>query len=126
MAKQLGVKQEEVREMETRMTGQDVTLEPYNDDGEEGFGPLAYLADPQDEPLQQMEQAQSERLSSEGLQHALSSLDERSRRIIEARWLREQDTATLHELAAELGVSAERVRQIEAKALQKMKAVIAA
>jgi RNA polymerase sigma-32 factor len=126
MAKQLGVKPEEVREMETRMTGQDVTLEPYNDDGEESFGPLAYLADPHDEPLQQLEQAQNERMSSEGLQHALSSLDDRSRRIIEARWLREQDTATLHELAAELGVSAERVRQIEAKALQKMKAVIAA
>jgi RNA polymerase sigma-32 factor len=126
MAKQLGVKPEEVAEMETRLYGQDVTLDPVGDDGEEGYGPLAYLTDAEAEPAFQLEREQSERNRSTGLKKALDGLDERSRRIIEARWLREQDTATLHELAAEFGVSAERVRQIEAKALQKMKSVISA
>jgi len=126
MAKQLGVKPEEVAEMETRLYGQDISLEPVGDDGEEGYGPLAYLTDTDAEPAVQLEREQTQRNRSAGLAKALEGLDERSRRIIEARWLREQDTATLHELAAELGVSAERVRQIEAKALQKMKSVISA
>jgi RNA polymerase sigma-32 factor len=65
-----------------------------------------------------------ETLQSESLQHALSTLDDRSRRIVQARWLGEDDGATLHELAAEYGVSAERIRQIEQKAMQKMKALI--
>jgi len=126
MAKQLGVKPEEVAEMETRLYGQDISLEPVGDDGEEGYGPLAYLTDADAEPALQLEREQTQRNRSAGLEKALKGLDDRSRRIIEARWLREQDTATLHELAAELGVSAERVRQIEAKALQKMKSVISA
>ena len=71
-----------------------------------------------------MEAAEAERLRSDGLAAALASLDPRSRRIIEARWLREKDTATLHDLAAEFKVSAERIRQIEAKAMQKMRGVI--
>ena len=125
MARDLGVKPEEVVEMETRLSGQDIALEP-SDDEDEGLSPIAYLADPADEPLTQLEQAQTASLHERGLSKALGSLDERSRRIIEARWLTEDDSATLHELAAEYGVSAERIRQIEQKALQKMKVLIAA
>jgi len=121
MAKTLGVKPEEVVEMETRMGGQDVALEPLNDDGEESYAPIAYLADANAEPGRVLEHAQDERLRSEGLSNALASLDPRSRRIIETRWLREKDQATLHDLAAEFGVSAERIRQIEVKAMQKMR-----
>ena len=126
MAKKLGVKPEEVVEMETRLGGQDVALEPLNDDGEESYSPIAYLADPAGEPGNLIEHAQSARLQTEGLDEAMASLDARSRRIIEARWLRETDQATLHDLAAEFGVSAERIRQIEHKAMQKMRSVIAA
>jgi RNA polymerase sigma-32 factor len=127
VAAQLGVKPEEVVEMETRLGGKDVALEPLGgDDGEEAYAPIAYLTDPDAEPGRILEQAQSARLKGEGLEKALAGLDARSRRIIEARWLREQDSATLHDLAAEFGVSAERIRQIENKALVKMKGVIAA
>ena len=121
MATQLGVKETEVREMETRLSGGDVALEPTSGDDEESFAPIAYLADPAAEPSQQLAEAEDGRLKSEGLRRALDNLDARSRDIIESRWLREQDTATLHELAGKYGVSAERIRQIEAKALQKMK-----
>src|SRR6266481_5387775 len=89
------------------------------------FAPAQYLADHESEPYRVLEAEESERVQAAGLQKALSSLDPRSRRIIEARWLREKDAATLHELAAEFKVSAERIRQIEAKALAKMKDVIA-
>jgi RNA polymerase sigma-32 factor len=126
MARELGVKPEEVVEMETRLNGQDIALEPGGDDEDEGLSPIAYLADPSDEPITQLEQAQSAILQERGLGKALESLDPRSRRIIEARWLTEEDSATLHDLAAEYGVSAERIRQIEQKALQKMKVMIAA
>ncbi len=126
IAKDLGVKPEEVVEMETRLGGGDVTLEPLTEDEEHSFAPIAYLADPDAEPVKQLEFKQGEMLREEGLTQALSSLDERSRRIIETRWLREDDSLTLHDLAAEYGVSAERIRQIEVKALQKMKAAILA
>ncbi|MGA7179602.1 MAG: RNA polymerase sigma factor RpoH [Thiobacillaceae bacterium] len=126
IAKALGVKPEEVREMETRMSGQDIGLNPTVDDGEETFSPIAYLASPEDEPVNVLAQEQTERLQHEGLVTALDSLDDRSRKIIESRWLNSQEPATLHELAAEYGVSAERIRQIEAKALQKMRALIPA
>lgn len=125
VAKQLGVKPEEVVEMETRFSGRDISLEPLSeDDDEEAFSPIAYLTDGA-EPSRVLETEQTTRLRGEGLEQALVSLDARSRHIIEARWLREKDTATLHELADELGVSAERVRQIEAKAMQKLRAVMA-
>lgn len=125
VAKQLGVKPEEVVEMETRFSGRDISLEPLSeDDDEETFSPIAYLTDGS-EPSHVLEDEQTTRLRGEGLEQALESLDARSRRIIEARWLREKDTATLHELADELGVSAERVRQIEVKAMQKLRAVMA-
>jgi len=125
IAKQLRVKPEEVVEMETRMGGQDVALEPTSADDEESYAPIAYLAAENAEPGQALEERESAELRGAGLTQALESLDPRSRRIIEARWLAEKDQATLHDLAAELGVSAERVRQIEAKALAKMKGVIA-
>ena len=124
MASQLGVKPEEVVEMETRLSGQDIALEPSDDD-EDAYAPIAYLRDGGIPPLQQLETAQNEGLRTAGLGQALSRLDERSRRIIEARWLREKDPATLHDLAAEFNVSAERIRQIESKALQKMKGTLA-
>ncbi len=124
MAARLSVKPEEVVEMETRLGGQDVALEPLNDDGEETYAPIAYLADPDAEPGRVLEHQQDARLKSEGLATALASLDARSRRIIETRWLREVDQATLHDLAAEFGVSAERIRQIENKAMQKMRGLI--
>jgi RNA polymerase sigma-32 factor len=123
MARQLGVKPDEVVEMETRLSGQDITLEGGTDD-EDSFSPIAYLVDPNAEPALKLEQEDSARRHSEGLAAALESLDARSRRIIEARWLREDGGATLHELAAEYGVSAERIRQIEQKAMQKMKVAI--
>jgi RNA polymerase sigma-32 factor len=124
IAKQLGVKPEEVREMETRLSGQDIGLDPTVEDGEESYSPIAYLASPDDEPVEVLARQQNERLQHEGLTNALTSLDERSRRIIEARWLNEGESATLHDLAAEFGISAERVRQIEAKAMKKMRGLI--
>ncbi|MFC5299856.1 RNA polymerase sigma factor RpoH [Azospira restricta] len=125
VAKQLGVKPEEVTEMETRLGGHDLALEA-NDDEDEKFAPIAWLADSNSEPTRVLEAREYDRLQSDGLQAALAGLDERSRRIVEARWLAEGEAATLHELAAEFGVSAERIRQIEAKALQKMKGLLSA
>ena len=125
MAKQLRVKPEEVREMEMRISGQDVALEG-NDDDEQSYAPIAYLTDADNEPSKMLESDESGRVDALGLKTALASLDERSRRIIEARWLREKDPATLHELATEFKVSAERIRQVEAKAMQKMKGLLAA
>jgi RNA polymerase sigma-32 factor len=121
IAKQLGVKPEEVVEMETRLGGQDVALEPSGTDDDDGYGPITYLAADDAEPGVVIEQEQSARLRGEGLEKALGHLDARSRRIIEARWLAEKNPATLHDLADEFGVSAERIRQIENKALEKMK-----
>jgi RNA polymerase sigma-32 factor len=126
IAKALGVKPEEVREMETRMSGQDIGLDPSIDDGEETFSPIAYLSSPDSGPAEVFAQEQTEHLQHEGLVAALESLDERSRKIIESRWLSGGDPATLHDLAAHYGVSAERIRQIEAKAMQKMRALIPA
>ena len=124
VAKQLGVKPEEVVEMETRLTGADVSLEPLNDDDEDSYAPIAYLAaDRSIEPASILERKEYDRLQDEGLSTALASLDDRSRAIVQRRWLVAdgEEAATLHELAAEYGVSAERIRQIEVKAMQKMK-----
>jgi RNA polymerase sigma-32 factor len=125
IARQLGVKPAEVLEMETRMSGHDVALEPAGEDEEDRFGPIAYLAAEDAEPGRVIEDEETARAHMTGLAAALEKLDERSRRIVEARWLNENESATLHELAAEYGVSAERIRQIEAKALARMKGVIA-
>ena len=129
IAKDLNVKREEVMEMEARMSGGDVLLDPVSsDDGEDAFGPIAYLADAHHEPTAMIEAHQREMLSSDGIMQALDVLDERSRRIVEERWLKVNDDnsggMTLHELAAEYGVSAERIRQIEVAAMKKMKAAL--
>ncbi|HQR58748.1 MAG TPA: RNA polymerase sigma factor RpoH [Azonexus sp.] len=126
VAARLGVKPEEVVEMETRLTGRDLALEGSPDDGDEAFAPIDYLADSRYEPTRMLENKASARLHDEGLHEALATLDPRSRRIVEARWLHDGEAATLHELAAEFDVSAERIRQIEVKALQKMRGVLAA
>lgn len=126
VAARLGVKPEEVVEMETRLSGRDLALDGNPDDGEDSFAPIDYLADSRYEPVRVLENKAQAHLQSEGLLAALEGLDERSRRIVEARWLSEGEAATLHELADEFGVSAERIRQIEAKALQKMRGLLAA
>ena len=126
IATQLGVKPEEVVEMETRLTGRDIPLDAGSDDEDERFAPIAYLPDPHAEPSEVLAQTQLAHLQDTGLKNALASLDERSRTIVQRRWLAEGDSATLHELAAEYGVSAERIRQIEAKAMQKMRGMLAA
>jgi RNA polymerase sigma-32 factor len=124
VARQLGVKPEEVIEMETRLTGADVSLEPLSDDDEDSYAPIAYLAaDKNAEPSAIVERKEYDRLQDEGLRTALAALDDRSRDIVQRRWLVAdgEEAATLHELAAEYGISAERIRQIEVKAMQKMK-----
>ncbi|MDD3675399.1 MAG: polymerase sigma-32 factor [Thauera sp.] len=126
IAAQLGVKPEEVVEMETRLGGRDIPLDGGSDDDDERFAPIAYLPDPHAEPSEVLEQTQLAHLQDSGLRNALASLDDRSRAIVQRRWLSEGDSATLHELAAEYGVSAERIRQIEAKAMQKMRGMLAA
>ena len=125
IAAKLGVKPEEVVEMETRLGGRDVPLEGGSDDDDDRFAPIAYLPDPHAEPSTVLEQTQHAQLQDSGLRNALANLDERSRVIVQRRWLNEGDSATLHELAAEYGVSAERIRQIEAKAMQKMRTMLA-
>ena len=124
VARQLGVKAEEVVEMETRLGGQDIAFEPAGDEEGESFAPITYLAAEDSEPAAIIEHEETEQRRGSGLKKALASLDPRSRRIIEARWLDEREPATLHQLATEFGVSAERIRQIENKALSKMKGVI--
>ncbi len=130
MAERLNVKREEVMEMETRMSGGDVLLDPApSDDGEYAFGPIAYLADAAHEPTAMIESRQRDILASDGIATALTNLDDRSRRIVQERWLNVNDDGsggmTLHQLAAEYGVSAERIRQIEVAAMKKMKKSLA-
>ncbi|HUF81725.1 MAG TPA: RNA polymerase sigma factor RpoH [Burkholderiales bacterium] len=125
MARQLGVKPEEVVEMETRLTGHDIALEPEGDGEDDSYAPISYLAADDAEPGRILEHEQTARRQSAGLVKALENLDDRSRRIVQARWLNEKEPATLHDLAAEFGVSAERIRQIESKAMARMKGVIA-
>ena len=129
MARELNVKREDVLEMETRLSGGDVALEPLNDDSEEAFAPIAYLADESNEPSRVLEARSRDWLAGDGIAHALNSLDERSRRIVEERWLKVNDDSsggmTLHDLAGEYGVSAERIRQIEVAAMKKMRKALA-
>ncbi|MGQ9723807.1 MAG: RNA polymerase sigma factor RpoH [Tepidimonas sp.] len=131
VARELDVRREDVIEMETRLSGTDVALDPQpGDDGEELSGPIAYLADYRHEPTAVLEARERERLSSEGIEHALAQLDSRSRHIVTARWLQVNDDgsggATLQELADAYGVSAERIRQIEAAALKKLRQALEA
>jgi RNA polymerase sigma-32 factor len=124
MASTLNVKPADVTEMEMRLGGADISLEPVGESDEDSFGPISYLSNPEEEPGRILEHEQDERLRAQGLEQALANLDPRSRRIIEARWLREDDSATLHELADEFGVSAERIRQIEGQAMKKMRGMM--
>lgn len=121
IAEHLGVKPEEVTEMETRLSGQDLALDPSPGDDDETVAPIHYLADHEAEPARLFELKETEEAQSSGLKKALAALDDRSRQIIEARWLNEHNPATLHELAEQHGVSAERIRQIEQKALKSMR-----
>ena len=129
IADQLNVREKDVLEMETRMTGQEMTLEPQGEDENgTGFGPAAWLAAPNSEPTEIIEGQQRDWLHTEGLSNALARLDDRSRNIVESRWLRDEDEGgarTLQDLANEYGVSAERIRQIEAQAMKKMRAALA-
>ncbi|MDX1373993.1 MAG: RNA polymerase sigma factor RpoH [Burkholderiales bacterium] len=124
VASALKVKPADVVEMETRLSGRDLAFEA--DDDDESYAPAQFLADHEAEPSRLLEAEQTEQVRAAGLARALEGLDARSRRIIEARWLRDKDTATLHDLAGEFGVSAERIRQIETKALEKMRKAITA
>jgi RNA polymerase sigma-32 factor len=131
VARELNVRREDVIEMETRLGGNDIVLDPLpQDDGEDVHAPIAYLADLRHEPTAVLEARERELLSSEGIEQALAQLDERSRRIVTARWLQVKDDgsggATLQELADEFGVSAERIRQIEAAALKKLRKALEA
>jgi RNA polymerase sigma-32 factor len=126
VARTLNVKPDEVQEMETRLAGGDIALEPQVDDNDDtAFAPIAYLADDSNEPTRVIEAKRRDALAGDGIALALDALDARSRRIVEERWLNVNDDSsggmTLHELAAEYGVSAERIRQIEVAAMKKMR-----
>lgn len=126
VAQELDVRPEDVIEMETRLAGGDVALDAPSDDDHEGaMAPVAYLADDRHEPTRVIESHRRDWLATDGITQALAQLDARSRRIVEERWLKVNDDGsggmTLHELAAEYGVSAERVRQIEVAAMKKMR-----
>jgi RNA polymerase sigma-32 factor len=121
VARQLNVKETDVSEMEKRLTGQEISLEPNDGDDENWVSPIAYLQDSTVDAATRLSVLQKEVAATEGMEAALNSLDERSRRIIQTRWLNEGEEKTLHDLADEYGVSAERIRQIEVKAMQKMK-----
>ena len=121
ISEELNVKVSDVTEMETRLSGSDLTLDPLGDNEEDDYSPISYLQSANLEPSAVLEQKQMGLAQKEGLATALANLDDRSRAIIEARWLNGDDQSTLHELADQYGVSAERIRQIEAQAMKKMK-----
>jgi len=124
IASELNVRREDVSEMEVRLSGRDLSLENQDDD-DESFAPISYLSDEgREEPTRVLARMAHDDLQGAGLQHALEALDARSRRIIEARWLQDDGGLTLHQLADEFGVSAERIRQIEAAALKKMRGTL--
>ncbi len=127
VAEDLGVKPETVLEMESRLSNYDTAFDGSASDDDDGpaLAPAAYLPDLRDEPATMIEQADTEQHERDGLYNALAALDERSRDIVARRWLSE-NKETLHELAAEYGVSAERIRQIEAAAMKKLRSSLAA
>ncbi|MFC1684393.1 RNA polymerase sigma factor RpoH [Pseudomonadota bacterium] len=126
VARDLGVKPETVLEMESRLNGQDLAFDGReSDDDERPIAPATYLPDMRMEPSHQLERADTEENEREQLYAALEGLDERSQAILKERWLSEQK-ATLHELADRYGVSAERIRQIEKNAMNKIKATLIA
>jgi RNA polymerase sigma-32 factor len=123
VAADLGVTTRDVAEMEKRLSGHDVTFDPYPEDDDD-FAPAAYLPSANSDPAQALERDDSDADDHDRLTAAMAKLDERSRAILSRRWLAE-NKSTLHELAAEYGVSAERVRQIEANAIGKLKKQLA-
>jgi RNA polymerase sigma-32 factor len=128
IAEDLGVKPETVLEMESRLSGHDIGYDlTGSDDDEESrqFAPAAYLTDESNDPALLVEQHDWDSQTRSNLQDALVALDDRSRDILEARWLAE-DKTTLHDLAAHYGVSAERIRQLEKNAIGKLKKTLAA
>jgi len=125
IAKELNVKEDEVREMEFRFSGQEISIDYSNDDSDEDqFRPIAYLKDLAMSPSERIEKLEAESNNTKNLNNALKKLDSRSREIVEARWLKEDKTDTLHELGKKYKVSAERIRQIEQNAMKKIKALI--
>lgn len=125
IAAHLNVRTEDVREMEVRLSGREMSLENQDDD-EDSYAPIAYLSDEgHADPTQVLERRAEDLMRGAGLDRALDALDPRSRRIVQARWLQDEGGATLHELAAEFGVSAERIRQIEVAAMKKMRLALA-
>ena len=125
IATTLNVRPEDVREMEVRMSGREMSLENQDDD-EDHYAPIAYLSDEgQEDPVEVLNRRESDEMQGSGLERALATLDDRSRRIVQARWLKEEGGVTLHDLAEEYGVSAERIRQIESAAMKKMKLALA-
>lgn len=125
IAAHLNVRSEDVREMEVRLSGREMSLENQDDD-EDSYAPIAYLSDEgHADPTQVLERRAEDLMRGAGLDRALDDLDPRSRRIVQARWLQDEGGATLHELAAEFGVSAERIRQIEVAAMKKMRLALA-
>lgn len=124
IARELDVRPQDVTEMEVRMSGHDMGLDAPVDD-EDVYAPISYLSDDGLEPSRVLEQRDYDHLQSSGLEEALEALDERSQRIVRARWLQDDGNATLHDLAGEFGVSAERIRQIEAAAFKKLRLALA-
>ncbi len=129
LAKALDVRQEDVREMEKRLSGGDVAMEADSSD-DEAYAPINWLSDTRYEPTEVLAREETRQIQGPGIEKALASLDERSRKIVASRWLDVADDGTggttLHDLAAEFNISAERVRQIEAAALKKMKSALTA
>lgn len=120
IAADLRVKPETVREMEQRLASTDASFDAHDDDNEDTFAPAAYLEDHRYNPAQELEDARDGTQSIENIHAAIETLDERSQAIIRARWLND-NKRTLHELAADLGVSAERIRQLEKNAMTKLR-----
>ncbi len=120
----LDVKATDVTEMETRMSGADLALDPLSLNEDDDYSPISYLPSADLDPSEVLEKKQMGFAQHQSLIQALSDLDERSRTIIQSRWLKEENQATLHQLAEKYGVSAERIRQIEVQAMKKMKAAI--
>ena len=123
ISNELDVKEDAVREMEQRMSSHDVSFDPYSaDDSEEGntYSPADYLTNEDSDPMEIVEKEDFARDQINQLQNAISDLDERSQLILKERWLTD-DKPTLHELADKYGISAERIRQIEKKAMEKIR-----
>jgi RNA polymerase sigma-32 factor len=126
IAANLNVRREDVREMEVRLSGREISLENQNED-DDAYAPIAYLSDNgRADPTQVLARRDEDVMQGSGLEKALEQLDERSQRIVRARWLQDEGGATLHDLAAEFGVSAERIRQIESAAMKKMRVALSA